>query len=202
MLPVVVRPANRSSGFTLVEVMIVIGIIAVLISLAFSTVERRRAAVGIDQAAKDLMARIVEARGLASIAGARIGTARLVSACASNPGAPEIRVWIDPAQNAYEVPKAVRMDNATDQMRVECQRYDLGPLTRGDGRLVAPAGAPMEFTFAATGRVQVVAAPNPQNLFVQVAHRTEPMRSGFRVLPSGVLCSASDPARFGCDEDR
>lgn len=200
MLPTfcpVVRIRRQDRGFTLIEMLIVVSIIAVAMTMVFGTVNARNRALSIEQAGKDLRSRIEKARDLAGVAGARIGTPRLINNCDTTPSQ-DLRVTIDGTNNIAIIPSAVRFDATTDQMTVECDRVDIGALTGGQGALTAPAGT-ATLIFSSNGRVTNPAG-GMSSVAVQLQHTTESYSHGFRILASGVICQSSNPAVFGCDE--
>lgn len=203
----------RRRGFTLIEVMIVVGIIAILAALGFMGVTRHSDKTRVQKAARDLAQHVAQARSIAETVGPRINTALLtVNGCTGGP-TNAISIVIDPTTQQYFAPETVTYDAATDSMTVECRTYDINgsfvlSVTRGLGTLVTANGGPLVFSFASTGRLITGTGPNattPANpvdwhfeiVRTGIAHE----RYGYRLLQSGIICRSSYPAAIQCNED-
>ncbi len=202
------RPASTARsrrGFTLLEIMVVVSIVALAVSMVYATVTRRQTALGVADAGRQLRTRVTHARALAAMVGPRMGTPQLVNAAACNAVLPnELQVILDPAQNTYTVPETVfASDTNPDVFVVQCSTYDLGALTRGAATLGFPADR-TAFGFTALGRLRIFApaAAGAPSLFVRVDGPDVTARLGFRVLASGVVCAASELAGPTCDMDQ
>lgn len=189
---------GRKAGFTLVEVLVVVAILGIAVSFVFSAVIRSTDYVEIDQAARQLKTRIEEVRGLAAVAGARLGTPRFQNCDGSN----QLVIAIQPFANTYTLPRSVEYDAATDVMTARCETFDVAAETNGAGRFDLPNVAALNLAFTATGRVLQPAQPTPAGtLFFRIRHTRDVRAYGFRILPSGIICTASDPAVVDCDRD-
>jgi prepilin-type N-terminal cleavage/methylation domain-containing protein len=205
-----VSPRMRR-GFTLLEVMVVVAIIGVVMALAGTVTERSQRRARMHDAARQFRTRLEHARTLAQAAGPLLGTPRFVN-CATGlgPGGNALAVNVDPGLNSYQLPVSLRFNNITGNMESICQTYTVGDFTESRGMAlitVNGAAAPMPFAFSPNGR-PVAAPAGPAvpaiGMFVRFEDSLggETARGyGFRVLPSGVICSASDPAAAACDGD-
>lgn len=195
------RPQPGRRGFTLMELLLVVAIFGAMVSLAFSTVRRRKEELSLEQVARDLKGRIQQARALAAVAGPRLATNRLEldASCPSIGVDPELWITIDPVRGIYIVPADLTYDAGRDVLIARCDRIDIPDLTRGLGRIALPASA-TNLAFSPNGHV--VGAPGAADLFVRIEHTTEPnVRYAFRVLPSGIVCTADDPTSVSCHMD-
>jgi prepilin-type N-terminal cleavage/methylation domain-containing protein len=200
----------RRRGFTLLEIVVVVAIIAILTSIGLAGLSRRTDKTRVQNAARDLAQRIAEARGIAESVGDRSGdAARLVIdfSCPATP-LPSVSVFIDPGSNAYIVPVQIAYDSVRDQMTVVCKRYDIGSEmifseTRGLGVLRTARGGPLTISFSPTGRILRPATPdNPNDWYFEVSHNTNATeRFGYRILPSGIICRSTFTDAVRCNED-
>lgn len=178
--------------------MLVVAIIAVAVSMAISTLNRRKEELSLEQAYRDFRGRVLEVRALAKVAGPSLGTNRIrfEPDCPTGDVDGYLYVRIDPGNDRYTVPQDIQFDAANDSMLVRCGVFDLRDLTNSLGTFAQP-GAVTTFAFTSNGRTLGGATP-----YVEIRHTSQAnVRFGFRVLPSGVVCGASDPARIDCDKD-
>ena len=197
MVAAAVVSADRQSGFTLVEMMVVIASVALGLAMTFSTLSRTRANLEVEDAAQMMRQRLIEARGLAAVAGARLGTPRFVDCTGGN----QLTVTIDPVANTYTIPKAVDYDAGTDVMTARCQTFNITTETNGIGILEFPT-AVTAVQFTANGRVLNPRSPMAADrLYFRVKHVDEPRTYGFRLFPSGVMCTSGRSDDFECDRD-
>ncbi len=190
-----VRTRNSTSGFTLVEMMIVVGIVAILTGVAVFNVTQSRRRVTVERALADLRGRIARAQSLAAVAGSRlgnvVGTPRFVYGAGCT-AAPERQLWVRFNGGTVEIPSQLRYDDLTDELTVQCDTFDIAAETRGIGTLLAPPAGTV-LGFSPNGRSLTIAGPAAP-LYVQADTLGDTRKYGFRVLSSGVLCSAMEPA--------
>lgn len=193
---------RRKSGFTLLEMMIVVGIIAILASIAFFAVSRSQDKTKVDRASHDLQARVAYARSLAENIGPRLGTTAFNN-CGT--GRPNLEVTFDPGAQTYTVPVAVDYDPNTDLMTSGCETFDIANETRNQGQMVTGTGAPFTIAFTGLGRVDFASSTpglRPEDLLVRVERPTDTQHGyGFRILPSGIICRADQVGTVACHED-
>jgi prepilin-type N-terminal cleavage/methylation domain-containing protein len=192
-------------GFTLLELMVVVGVVATVVALATFTLQRSRERAGLERSTMDLRARVERVRALAAVAGSRLGTPRLQldATCPPGPDGDLTRLWVtlDPDAGTVVFPAQLRADPGADRLDVTCtawQNFGLGYGRQNAGRFWAPDD-PVQFTFSATGRL-LTSDGEPDLLVVIENERREFERSGIRILPSGVVCAATDPD-VPCEED-
>jgi prepilin-type N-terminal cleavage/methylation domain-containing protein len=194
------RSARR--GFTLLEAMVVVAIIAVLATIAVSSIQRTRGRLNAERAVVHLRGMIAKAQTLALVAGARIGTPALTNggSCGGTNNFIEVRV-IDAAQ--VEVPVALvpaTLPDGRTTLTVECEIFDLDVRTDGTAQITTPPGT---FQFTSNGRL--AGLPGGGWITILAVGTVDPSRPyGFSVLPSGVMCSSSElspPAATPCNED-
>lgn len=191
-------------GFTLVELVVVVGIIAILLSVAGYQVTRSRRRVTLERAVVDLQGRLAEAQSLAAVAGSRLGphlnAPRLVYAgncpvAAGQAGPDHPQLWISFNGNTAEIPTQITYDPATDELTAQCETFDVAAVTQAAGAFNEPA-APVTFAFSPSGRL--IGAPS---VYVEVGSATDNKTYGMRILPSGIMCPASTLGGPLCDED-
>lgn len=175
--------------------MIVVGIVAILTGVSVYNVTQSRRRVSVERALADLRGRIVRAQTLASVAGSRLGNVagaapRFIYGAGCT-AAPERQLWVRFNGATVEIPAQLRYNDATDQLTVECDTFDITVETRGMGALLAPPAGTL-LGFSPTGRSLTPAGPAAP-LYVQADTLGDPQKYGFRVLSSGVLCSAIEP---------
>jgi prepilin-type N-terminal cleavage/methylation domain-containing protein len=220
---------SSTAGFTLIEMMIAVAITAILVVLAVLSVQRTRNRLDAERATVELRGLIAQAQRLASVAGSRAGTHRLVAgpSCGNAvcvygpPAAPGCPAPLKPNApvvstqghiptiailNAtqIEIPTGLQAitvgPNAEPALQMDCETFDFTAETGGDVAITVPAAAET-YTVAPNGRLF---GPNP-TMHIQVTGTANPMRPyGFRVLSSGVICSSAlpmPPALQLCDED-
>ncbi len=196
-----VNAREGQRGFTLLEGMIVVGIIAVVAAMAVSSVQRTRGRLDAERAVVRLRGMIAKAQTLATVAGARLGTPAVTNGtCTGTPGFIEIQV-LDATR--VEVPVGMVPTTLADgrtTLSAECEIFDLNVQTGGRAQITTP---PTTFQFTANGRLAGV-PPNTWVTLLAVGTADPSRPYGFSVLPSGVMCSASvlsPPAATPCNED-
>ena len=188
---------RAARGFTLVELVVTVGIVALLLAMASYSLIRGRQRIGVERASLEIKGRLERARSLAAIAGSRAGTNRLQygATCTDQealvPNDPsQWQLWVRVNGNAIEFPSRVLpAPGGVDRLVVECETYDVAVATNGIARLSAPV-APGLLAFSPSGRAILQGIPGPYAYF-QVEIVGDPKRYGVRVLPSGVTCQAS-----------
>lgn len=208
---------SKKKGFTLTEMLIVVAIIGLGAAIASSNVTRAKQRQDLAGELRALRSAVERTRSLAAIAGSRMGTVRLAYG-AGCPGAQATNylvppannlLWmtIDPGAGTWTFPDGVAFNAATDTMTVTCRTETFGSAYRQNnpsffGQFIAPA-AITSIAFSQNGHL--LTSPNAgQDFFVLIRHTTEPHEYGFRVLSSGVACSATDPTGLTevCDRDK
>ena len=191
------RPTSR--GFTLLEMMIVVAIIAVVASIIFGTVTARKEVLNLEREARSLRSRISKTRARAAVAGSRLGTNRFVGC--NGPGDTEIAVAF--AAGQYTFPTSLDYDAATDVMTAACDTHIF--VNTAEGRIdMIGLNNTGRIAFSSIGRVINPVAATPQQLYFELQHNSgnnHQERRSFRLLPSGVIYSSSTPAEHRCDED-
>lgn len=192
------RAARR--GFTIIELVVVIGIVGILAGLAYAAIIRQQDRTKVERAARDFQARIAYARALAESAGPLLGTPRFqhCGVAADN----LLTVTVTPP-STYTVPVALRYDSATDTMTTDCQTFDIVTESQNQGLITAPAGT-FTVAFTSLGRVDLANSSGSANLMARVqktAVGDAIQGYGFRILPSGTICKADLSTTVGCVED-
>ena len=189
------RRGRPSSGFTLLELIVTVAIIAVLLALAVYTVVRGRERINLERANLQMKGLLDQARALSAIAGSRVGTNRIVygNGCTNeralsggNPS--QWQLWVRVVGDRIEFPARLA-DPGNDTLVVSCLTYDVPNATNSLGQLAAPTMAG-ELAFAPSGRLILRGIPGPYAYF-QIQDPNDAKRYGVRVLPSGVTCEAS-----------
>jgi prepilin-type N-terminal cleavage/methylation domain-containing protein len=207
---------RRSSGFTLIELMVVLALITILGFLAVPLLGRQNLDREVSRASAQIRWAMERARGVAMIAGPRIGTDRLVldaASCLGGITAPPTtnQVWfmVRPGDDRVVFPRDIQNDDTTDQATVFCNTLVLQdtPAQTTHTTFRFPA-ADLDIAFGATGRVTVDdggGTPGTTALVMLESNVPGTNQQGFgvRVLPSGVLCTQTvpDEAAIRCDED-
>jgi prepilin-type N-terminal cleavage/methylation domain-containing protein len=196
-------------GFTLLELMIVVGVIAILGAVGFFVVSRRTDKTAVEKAARDLQTRIAYARSLAENVGPRNGTPLLFNdpSCIGGIPANTVAVSLDPTGfGSYTVPVDTRYDTTTDVMTVRCQTFNVQNESKGQGQMITATGSPLVVAFTNLGRIDLPGSTPPSTAAAYMA-RVQRIGNpqdggGFRVLPSGVICRAdTSAAAVDCHED-
>lgn len=195
------RNSGRARGFTLLELIIVVAIVAILSSVAIFATVRRSEALTIEAASGFLQSRIERAQSLASVAGARAGTAQLLfePSCHQEANDPQLWIRLNPATGVVTYPARLAIAGGTGAVTVQCEDFDLQAKAKGLATFTAPT-ANLVFAFTADGRVIQPGGTN-RSIFFQLVHTETARRAGWRVLASGVMCASTDPTRNTCDED-
>jgi prepilin-type N-terminal cleavage/methylation domain-containing protein len=190
-------------GFTLLEAMIVVAILAIGLAIAAFSIQSSRESVSLERATAQARSAIEDARSLASIVGARAGTGRLVPGAGCgywtmNP--PQVELLITPGAGTIDYPARIVGVDAAGNMTLECQQWRLANVAQpgSNPTFVAPL-ANTSFAFTSSGRMIGPGAP----ILVRITSPTQPTINGFRILNSGVICQSSapaPPAGFECDE--
>lgn len=195
------RPAR---GFTLLELMVVVGIVALLLGIGAYTLGQARRRVSLERASFDLAGQIQRAQALAAVAGSRLGVVpgaqRFAYGATCTPD-PEQQLWIRvQAGNRVELPTQLTYNNATDVITVDCVVFDIGALA--NGTLNSPLAGTV-FAFTPSGHLIAQAGAVPVPVFFQVSDTEGDSKThGFRVLNSGIICPSSNAGAGPpfCDE--
>jgi len=194
----------------MLEVMIVIAIIAIVAALAGSASQRQSRKVRIHDAARHFRSRVEHARTLAIAAGPRLGNPLLFRNCPGGGGPPgaNLALTIDPGAGTYSVPTNLALSPGGAVLNSTCQTFNINDESESNGhsRLTANGGnATVNIGFTPNGRLDPAATTlvGPQFVrFEDALEANEATRGyGFRILPSGVICTASGVAGTGCSED-
>ena len=194
-------------GFTLVELVVTVAIVALLVGLASYTLLQGRRRMTLERANLTVKGLLEQARALASVAGSRAGTSRLVygagctDAVALNPGNPASwQLWVRFDGTDLEVPSQL-VDAGNDTVVVSCQRFVVSASTNNLGQFSFPV-SPGALAFTPTGRILLAGLPGPYAYF-QIENPADEKRYGVRVLPSGVTCVSSvEAGPPWCDQAR
>ncbi len=197
------RRRRTSGGFTLLELMIVVSIIAVAAGLASLDINRTKQRRTARQALLDLRAATERARTFAVQAGSRLGTPRVVAGVVpAGCGALEpMGIWVmRTGDNTYCVPEGLT-SAADGTLTVDYALLRLGADEREyAGRVdLAPAGVE-GFGFTSSGRLRSRPAGQAQ-VHLRMVSDTDSYATGFRVLASGVVCDAAEGGGPLCDSD-
>src|SRR5262245_2026306 len=188
----------KRRGFTLLEVVTVLGVITICTSIAVFMMTRNREVITVERASALLRARVERAQSLASVAGSRMGTTRLITP-APCPAGPGTYLWVEvnPGAGTATIPSGVTYNPGTDTMTVTCEVVTIAQETNNLGQIDSVA---VTFAFSSEGRVILPNAPSG-SVFISLRQVGAHRRFGFRVLPSGVICAASDAVQLRCDEE-
>lgn len=206
---------SRRLGYTLMEVVVVVALIGVMAAIAVSNISRQRQTRSVETQIAYIHDRIQRAQALASVAGSRLGTVRLVygPGCTppggvANPDGtnPLNQLWIRVAPPNIEVP--VALVPVGPNLRVDCQTYaiNLDP-ENGSPINAAFVGASLvnaaQFAFTSSGRLIFPAAPAQPYVYLQAAIPPAlTPRFGLKFLASGVACRTSvDNPAAPCTEE-
>jgi prepilin-type N-terminal cleavage/methylation domain-containing protein len=200
----IAEDATVRRGFTLLEVMIVVAIIGLVMALAGNATQTSQRRARMHEAARQFRSRLEHARTLSIAAGPLLGTAQFVNCFGGGgPPGPSLLVVIDPANNAYQVPTGLAFAGAV--LRSNCLTVQVAGASesRQTATITVNGGAALtQLAFTPNGRLDPVISPGPIFIRFEDAGGGEAERGyGFRILPSGVICTASGPAGAACDED-
>jgi prepilin-type N-terminal cleavage/methylation domain-containing protein len=187
-------------GFTLIEMMIVVAIIAIFAAVAVFSIQRNRETVSIDKAAAEVRSFVEEARSLAALAGSRAGSDRLnpSASCGAWTLNNHMEVTIDGAAGRVVYPSEVTLDPVTNELNVDCETWLLADrITAGSNATFTEPAGTVTFAFTPSGHLL---GNGDAPVFVRIGTPETVRNFGFRVLTSGVICQSSDPAG-GCDEE-
>lgn len=186
-------------GFTLVEMMVAVGIVGIAIGLTVTSFTRSRQVVRADRALHDLRGRIEEVRAMARAAGSRTGVARpnYLAGCPNDAGD---LLWIRIRPNGADFPRNTEYDAVADTLDVTCTPWDFGGWDGPGGGTFEGVGAPFVFGFSANGRLAFPTGQANRDVFLRLQTGVGPAGPGLRVLPGGSTCIASDPAPANADE--
>ncbi|MEL6187053.1 MAG: type II secretion system protein [Myxococcota bacterium] len=201
-----VAAGSRKRAFTLMELVVTMGLVTILAGAAAYAVTQNRNQVQVARSTSNLRAEVERVRALSRTAGSRLGTARLNYGAGCALGAGNL-LWINinPGANTVTLPRAIQYDPATDLLNVTCANWNFGGFSgaQGEASFAFPPN-PTTFGFSANGRLAFPDGAAPVDMYVQLQHDDATFVSkGFRVLPSGVICisAMSNPVPSPCDEE-
>lgn len=191
----------KQSGFTLIEVMIVVAIIGVLGALAGSLMTRSRERANLNAAGSLLKSRLELSRSLAIGLASRFGTPQVTDDGSCLMGGNGLFMTFNVGAGTYNLPTQVT-DNGDGTSTVSCTTFDVADDSTDRAELdpssVVP---PLGVTFTPSGRL-VNAGGQPAELFVLLRNpQVNQEQYGVRVLSSGILCRSFDPAPGECDAE-
>jgi prepilin-type N-terminal cleavage/methylation domain-containing protein len=196
-------------GFTLVELLLVVSIIALTAALAFNNITVQRERTGIEESLRNIRERVEHVRTLSRRLGPLVGSPGAGATWVYNgcvaPVPGYLWVSINPA-GPWNIPRDVII-TPPDTVTVNCESGTIQQVTSNAERStsVRVASAPPLFSFTGTGRVINTGLVNPGPLWVALRRASDmagTLPHGFRVLPSGLLCGSKGGAGGQlCDTD-
>ena len=200
------RVARRttSRGFTLVELLITVGVIAILLSVTAYSLLRSQRRINVDRVSVRVRGLLEQARALAAIGGSRVGSNRIEydASCtdestASADDPTQWQLWVRFDGNVIEAPNRLE-DTGDDTVRVVCETFNVEDASNEQVAIVAPVAGDIAFT--PSGRTLLRGFPGT-HAFIQFEDPNAAKRFGIRVMRSGVMCDASIAAGPPwCDE--